>query len=193
MALADARAEAEIRRELSPNERLLWFAKPRQGIRFRVSDLYMIPFSLFWAGFAVFWELSVIRDGAPLFFMIWGIPFLVMGAYITVGRFILDAVLRRKTAYGLTDRRVLLVSGLWSRAVRMLDLAALPELSLVERSDRSGTIAFGAPASPRRRMMPGTPWPGVETPFAFEMIEEARDVYDRIRAAQEDRRTPGAA
>jgi hypothetical protein len=116
-----------------------------------------------------------------------------VGAYITVGRFIVDALLRRTTSYGLTDQRVILASGLRTRRVRMLDVAALPELSLVERSDRSGTVTFGGTANPRRQMMPGAPWPGVDTPFAFEMIEEARDVYDRIRAAQQDRLMPTAA
>jgi len=40
--------------------------------------------------------------GAPPFFLLWGIPFLIVGAYITVGCFFYDAWQRGRTAYGVT-------------------------------------------------------------------------------------------
>jgi hypothetical protein len=174
-----------IESQLSPNERLLWSGQPRQGFLLRAADAYLIPFSLLWGGFAIFWESSVILGGAPFFFMIWGIPFVLVGLHMIIGRFFVDAKQRRKTYYGVTNERVIIVSGLFSRKVKSLNLRTLTDVSLDEKSDRSGTITFGA-ASPLSWWSGGTSFPGwgpQATP-SFELIPEAKKVYEIIRNAQ---------
>jgi hypothetical protein len=128
-----------------------------------------------------------------LFFVLWGIPFLLIGAYVTVGRFVHDALKRRRTAYGLTDRRVIIVTDLFGRRATSLNLATLSEVSLSEQADRSGTITFG-PTSWFGGQ--GIGWPASRRASAapsFEMIEEVRQVFDRIQEAQQALRTAPAA
>jgi hypothetical protein len=72
----------QVARELVPHEQLLWFGRPRQGFVLRTADAYMIPFSLMWAGFAVFWETIVNLGRGPLLFRLWGIPFVLAGLYM---------------------------------------------------------------------------------------------------------------
>ena len=183
--MMDGATEQEISRELSPTERLLWAGRPLSGLRFRPADVFFIPFSLLWGGFAIFWEWSVFNSNAPFFFWLWGIPFVLAGVYLIVGRFFVDAWQRDKTYYGVTNERIIIVSGLLNRKVKTLNLRTLSDLSLSERSDRSGTISLGA-TNPFAPWFGGMAWPGMGqyvTP-GFEMIQNAKTVYDIIRRAQ---------
>ena len=177
--------EQALRGELVSGERLLWSGQPRQGLCLRPSDALMIPFSLLWGGFAIFWEVSVLRGGAPLFMALWGIPFVLVGLYMIAGRFVADAKVRRQTFYGLTNSRIVIVSGLFSRTVRSLELRALPEVSLREGSAGSGTVMFGRPSA-FGATAGASSWPRSSDTVApaFDMIADARAVYNQVRSAQ---------
>jgi hypothetical protein len=176
-----------LQAELGRDERLLWSGMPRQGVRLSSGDALMVPFSLLWGGFAIFWEYSVVSRGAPLVFTLFGVPFVLIGLYMIVGRFFVDSYRRARTYYGVTDQRVIILSGLMKREVKSLNLVGLNDLSLSERSDRSGTITFGS-TSPVYAMWSGTGWPGMgnRLPPAFNFIDDARTVYDLIREAQRE-------
>lgn len=178
-------AEQVIARELEPGERLLWSGVPKQGLLLRGSDAFVIPFSLLWGGFAIFWEGSVLQSGAPFFFALWGIPFVLVGLYLIVGRFFVDASQRAGTAYGFTDKRVVISSGVFSRTVKSLSLRTVSDMTVTERRDRSGTIALG-PTPPWGQWYAGAAWPGLAAQRgpAFELIEDAKSVYTQLLSAQ---------
>ena len=175
---------SEIERELSSGERLLWSGQPQRGIRLRSSDAFLIPFSLLWCGFAIFWEASVITKGAPFFFRLWGVPFVLVGLYLVVGRFIVDARTRERTFYGVTSERIIIVSGLFSRQTKSLQLRTLSDISLAERADGSGTITFGPQHPMAQRIPSGWPGAGQYAAPAFDMIERAKETYNLIRQTQ---------
>ena len=171
--------------ELGAGEVLLWNGQPKQGLLLRPADALLIPFSLLWGGFALFWEMSVLSGGAPFFFALWGIPFVLIGVYITIGRFFVDAYIRSKTSYGVTNERVLIIAGLFSRTIKTLPLQTLGELVLEQHRDGSGTISFGS-GIPFASWYRGFAWPGMDQrlPPAFERIPEAQHIYNLIRRAQ---------
>ncbi len=191
-------------RYLDPGESLLWSGQPKQGLRLHASDWVAIPFSLVWCGFVFVWEAMALGIGlegkahahgptspfswVALIFPLWGIPFILMGLYMLVGRFFVDAARRKRTWFGVTDRRLIIYSVLFSSNVASHDFATLTNLQLVERKDNSGDILFGTPTlspdvaaawAPRRRM-PATP--------GFYQLPQARTVYNLIREGQEKAR-----
>ena len=54
--MRDTEATREIERRLESGERLIWSGAPREGLALRRGDLFMVPFSLVWGAFAIFWE-----------------------------------------------------------------------------------------------------------------------------------------
>lgn len=133
--------------DLLPNERILWEGRPVRHRLSRPSDAILVPFSIVWCGFAVFWEASVlaaaIADRGPSIFMaLFGIPFVLIGLYLVAGRFVVRAIESRRTRYVITDGRVLVIGGL--RGTRSAYLTSLPPPIVTEQSDRSGSLAFGA-------------------------------------------------
>ena len=50
------------------DEYILWKGKPEKGALFTGREIIMLPFALIWLAFSVFWELTAIFSGAPLFF-----------------------------------------------------------------------------------------------------------------------------
>jgi hypothetical protein len=144
----------QLESALESSEHLLWSGAPVTGIRFTLFDWFMIPFSIVWGGFSIVWEVVAISafvdslegsfDPFVLIFPIFGIPFVIIGAYMMVGRFIADARERERTYYGITDRNVIIITGK-EQNIRVLPLASLQEVMVRERRDGSGTIMLESP------------------------------------------------
>jgi len=176
----------EIRGAIAPGEHALWWGRPRQGIVLRGSDVFTIPFSLLWCGFAIFWETGVASSGnAPGFFVLWGIPFVAVGIYMVIGRFFVESLQRSKTFYALTSDRILIVSGVLSRTIKSLALNTLSDVTLTEGHGGKGSITFG-PQGPFGSGFGGaSSWPGTQQqPPRFDLVDDAKTVYEQIRRAQ---------
>ena len=139
--------QAALQRYLLDGERLLWTGQPDPRRLFSAGDLFLIPFSLMWGGFALFWEATAIgfssnASGGPIvFFLLWGIPFVVAGQYFIWGRFIYKRWDRKRTIYAVTTRRVLVLRG--SR-LQTIFVKQLPHMNQTVRADGSGSIEFGS-------------------------------------------------
>ena len=176
----DYNLNSELQEYLKTNEKLIWAGQPKKGIVFRKSDLFMIPFNLLWCGFAIFWVFMALKIGAPIYFAMFGIPFVIMGLIFVFGRFFIDARLREHTVYGLTAERILIKTGVKNRNLQSINISTIFDMKYEEKSDGSGSIIIG-PSSPV--MMWGNTmnkWSGTKVLPMLELIEDVRSVYDKI-------------
>lgn len=170
--------QSDLRSHLSDDENLLWTGKPKTGIIFNNYDYYMVPFSLFWCGFVIYWTYNAMQ--IEFIFGLFGVPFVVIGLIIVFGRFIIDAKKRENTVYGITENRIVIKSGIFSKNIESLNIKTLSNLSLREESDGTGTITLGAEPMGTQFAEGMDWWPGVKLAPKLRMIPNARSVYDRI-------------
>ena len=180
--------------ELSPyldaGERTLWHGAPPTGIMFRRQDVFMIPFSFLWFGFALVWESLALGitvnspQSPPFFFPLFGFFFVCVGFYMAFGRFFWDAFVRGRTLYALTNRRAIILARVPFQQLRSIGLTPSTEVSTEERGDGTGTIIFGA-----RSAVPAI-WRGWSATgsgsgeFMFERVSDDRAVIQSIRQIQ---------
>ena len=175
---------------LLPGERILWSEQPQQGLLLTARDIFLIPFSLAWCGFAVFWTFMVtstsVSDANPAggFFILWGLMFVVIGLYFVAGRFVVDAWVRRGLYYAVTDQRILIARGSPFARFTVLSLAKLPDVDLKEGGNGRGTIRFGQPAAVWGNRGMSSWSPALDPTPQFLGIEDARRVFDLIQRTQ---------
>lgn len=139
---------------LDADENILWRGKPEKLHLLDATDFYMIPFSLLWTAFAVYWEYTVLRSGrSPFFFKIFGGFFVLVGLFMVFGRFLYKSWVLKTSSYAITDKKVLIRQ---RREVRVLKKQALPALSVKNYRDGTGTIALEETSLLRRRAGYGT-------------------------------------
>jgi hypothetical protein len=169
---------------LLPGERIVWWGRPAQGFLLTERDAILIPFSLLWGGFAVFWETMVLtQPNTQGFFALWGVPFVLMGLYLVAGRFLMDAWVRSGMAYAVTNKRILIYRPPPFSRFTAMSLDRLPDASISESAGGRGTIRFGPPA-PLWGGRGISSWtPSLDPTPQFIAIEDARSVFDQIQRA----------
>jgi Bacterial PH domain len=145
-------ADDPLGARLHGEERVLWRGQPDVAAYSLRGAWYLIPFSILWCAFAIFWEASVLLSGKHnWFFVLWGIPFVALGLYMVFGRLLVARAEARRTHFAITDRRVLIVSGAVRQRVVEIALDDLPPAQLEVDGSGLGTITFRRSRSGRRR------------------------------------------
>lgn len=171
---------------------------------FTSRDIFLVPFSLLWCGFAVFWTFTATRHGAPLFFDAWGAMFVCIGLFFVFGRFAVDAWFRRRISYAVTDKRILIMRTAPFANFTSLDLERLPDIQLTGEGAKRGSLRFGAAASAfgnpgmgswsRGRYQGFGSWsPSLDPVPQFLGIEDPSRVFDLIMKASDAIRSRSSA
>jgi hypothetical protein len=179
-----------IKSEISSSEQLLWFGRPRQGLIFRSSDIWGIPLTLLYLCFLAalshhLWSTAS-EEFIDLYIIVLAGVFIIFGLYLVIGRFFVDLLQRKKISYGITNERIVIVSGVFSQETNFVNLEGLAEIDIVEDSNGFGTIIFGRDKmddSYNKWLWEEDRIPVIRAP-KFRDIPNAKNVHEIIRNAQ---------
>jgi hypothetical protein len=190
-------AETILRPKLDADERLLWCGQPRKKKRLHLSDVVVCLFVLVWSAFFAvgmvslftqetepeaqqgeLWELAIQILGT----IILGL-FLLVGLAVLFWHFWVRRQAWRKTYYGVTNRRIIIVSGVFEQSVKSIFLRTLTVVTLTEQRHGVGTITFSQDAP---WYFDYHVWPvlGDGMIAAFQLIDRVGEVYNVIMQAQ---------
>ncbi len=93
-----------------------------------LSALGSIPFGLIFLGFSIFWLLAASSAGAPGFFVLFGLPFVMIGIGITFGPSIWQLLRYRNTEYMITNRRIITQTGAIGLDTMFVDFDKIQEV-----------------------------------------------------------------
>jgi len=179
--------DGEFSGRLLRGESVLWSGRPAEGLLLTGRDAFLIPFSILWCAFIVFWMFGAAQAGGS--FALFGLPFVAFGLFFSVGRFFLDAWVRGGTRYAVTNRRILILKTHPSSSFTAVNFDRLPQIQLSERSDGRGTLRFDAPASLFAFGGSGfSVWiPSFDPTPQFMSVAAARQVFDLIQKQTPER------
>lgn len=137
---------------LTDGEQVLWSGVPDSSVILSPGDALLIPFSVLWAGFAVFWEYFVLTLRAPVYFPLFGSVFVLIGLYIVFFRFFVGKYRRRTTSYVLTTRRAIVLG---PRSLKSARVDRYTFSRSWSRDSRRMTVNFGFPQDQTMRAIFG--------------------------------------
>lgn len=179
--------DQSLKSRLLPHERILWSGRPKQGIVFQPRDILVIPFSVLWCAFAIFWTVMAFSANAPFFFPLVGGIFVCVGIFMVFGRLLFDAWVRKGMEYAVTDRRIIILQTRPVGKFSTVALERMPDLQLTERQDGRGTIRFGAQA-PFFGHSGFAIWiPSLDPVPQFIAIDNVAGVFQTVQRAAEQR------
>lgn len=128
---------------LAGGETILWQGQPDARIAWGDLLSFQSLFGLFFAGFSLFWIAAAAamtggtgRDGIEgvfAFFPLFGIPFLLVGLYLVVGRIFWDAYVRGRTWYTLTNQAAFIAREI--RGKRSLNRYPFADMTSIDLRD----------------------------------------------------------
>jgi hypothetical protein len=120
----------------------VWVCMPVQGMSYRVIPV-LFNSNLVFLVIAVVIETGAIATNDSLLFKLIGVPWVLAGLLLVIGRFCFDTYRRAHTIYALTKDYAYIVRDGRFPFVVSLNLATTHPISFRRRGDGSGTVTFG--------------------------------------------------
>lgn len=187
----DPRWQAMVGARLYPDEHLIWSGLPGRRFAIRRSDIGHLPSTTIFAILlTVFPGGLLASDGSPGVSEVISLIAFAAAFYLIAGRIFYAAFMRHRSAYALTDQRILTLHGDVICSLRAAELKDVWDVTLYDGADDSRNILFGEILVSYRRLMGLVPV--YETEW-FRIDKGARVYEELIRRARLSQCRSGAS
>ena len=172
---------------LDPDERLLWQGSPKRGLHMTPGGVFMSIFGLpflaaglvtIGAGFGQLLRIveNIWNGLLGIVLMAFGTPFLLVGAGLVFGTWLMGPIAHRRVRYALSNRRAYIAKAFWKKS---LEAYTISQDSPIEISrGRSDSVFFHADTSI------DSDGDRTQTKVGFENIADGNHVYSLMRRIQ---------
>lgn len=176
----DKIAANHIKKYLEGDEILIWAGQPQKGIVFEISDVFKTMFIIVFFAFTYF-AIKLLAGISLLIAIPIGIVFIAGGMLLGIGRFIIDAALRKKTFYGLTNKRIIINSNIAHKKIQSVHFSSKPKIEFLPNLNGTSTIDIGIKEATRATGI-GLKWiPNVKGYTYLYRITEGEQAHQKIR------------
>jgi hypothetical protein len=173
-------ASNHIKQYLETDEVLIWAGQPKKGIVFEIADIFKTIFILAFFAFTYF-AIKLLADISLLIAIPIGIIFFSGGILLGFRRFIIDAELRKKTFYGLTNKRIIINSNIAHKKIQSVYFNSKPKIEFLPNLDDTSTIDVGI-KEPTGSTRGGFKWmPNVKGYTYLYRLSDGEVVHRKIR------------
>jgi membrane protein YdbS with pleckstrin-like domain len=137
----------EISKVLNADEKVIWEGRP-QLLPYILEALPFFFFGIIWRVFVSFFLIGFIKGHASVYLYLAFSPFALVGLYLILGSFILQALEYRYIWYVITDKRTIVQSGIIGRDFQYADydkvINAEVKVGVIDKlfGRNSGTISI---------------------------------------------------
>lgn len=174
-------AEDILRKHLLPGEHFIWAGQPRKGVIFRSSRKNMV---LTWFGLifctVIGWLAYAQYSTGEYLFLVFWIPLFLIGFYTLIGRFFTDAMRRSRTAFAVTDQRIICKTG----KLYSLPLSKVQSVKVDNESGEMGDVIFNYKIVEQFQNLSSQEILDMFIP-PFNMIKNPRFVMDTVNRQKE--------
>jgi len=170
-----------ILKELAADEHLQWSGQPRQGFFIRQDELIAVPHGLIVGVAAFAFVYNAYLNNVENIINVWGYLIILVGLYVMFGRYFHAIKKRKHIFYGVTNKRVIIISGIIFISTNSLILGDLSHIELKNNKNGYDDILL-EPEGPMFVLRGYNDKP----PVGFYDIENAEHVYKLITGIKEN-------
>ncbi len=159
------------------DEQVLWTGKPDSGNIFAGVDRNKLSAGLLFAGVGSLFAFPPLFLDGDIAFTLFGMFFVIIGLYLSLGKALRNLFLRKDTLYVITNKKIIRFRG---QHIDMLKAEEMPPPDVIFHRNGNATLVFGSSITDEYTLGGDTHTEFGPDPFTLENLPDVSDAEAAI-------------